>query len=213
MGYNERIEGYEPEIREPDMRYDGRFTAADYLTWKTEELLELIRGKIYRMSPAPLTSHQIVFGNLHSQIIKNGDLKEGYRVWLAPVDVYFIHPGEDFRATQNVMQPDLFINCDPSKIHRRGCMGAPDFVVEILSPGTRKKDATLKHEIYEEYGVREYWMISLTERMILVNLLNEQGKFETQKPVVEGEIIAPRDFPNLTIDLEKLFQDLSEEED
>ncbi len=212
MSYNEKIEGYEPDVKEPDFSYGGIYTAADYITWRTEELLELIRGKIYRMSPSPVSGHQIVLGDLHEQMVKTAKLKNGCRIWLAPFDVYLIHPGEDWKKTTNIVEPDIFINCDPSKIHRRGCIGAPDFVVEILSPGTRKKDATLKFELYQEYGVREYWMISVSERLIIVNLLNEKGLYETQQPVTEGQTLSPRDFPEITINLAELFKDVPEED-
>lgn len=212
MSYNEKIEGYEPELREPDYSYGGSYTAADYITWKTRELLELIRGKIFRMSPAPSAWHQRVFKNLYDQIKETHRAKSGCEIWLAPFDVFLIHPGEDWKNTKNIVEPDLCIVCDTHKIQKRGCIGAPDFVVEILSPSTRKKDATLKLELYQEYGVREYWMISIAERMIIVNLLNKHGIYDTQKPVLEGQILSPRDFPEITIDLNELFRDIPEED-
>ena len=200
------------EVNEPDAAYSGSYTAADYITWKTDELMELIRGKVFKMSPSPLSGHQILFSDLHAQMIKTAKLKDGCRIWQAPFDVYLFHPGEDWKKTKNIVEPDIFINCDPSKIQRRGCMGPPDFVVEILSPGTRKKDATLKFDLYQEYGVREYWMISVSERMILVNLLNKEGNYEAQKPFIEGQTLSPRDFPEIQIDIKELFKDVIEED-
>lgn len=198
------------EVNEPDL--SGTYTAQDYLSWKVDDLVELIRGKIFKMSPSPVDAHQIILADLFEQMVKSAQLKAGCRIWLAPFDVYLIHPGEDWKETKNIVEPDLFINCDPSKIQRRGCMGAPDFVVEILSASTRKKDLTYKYELYEEYGVREYWMISTEERMVIPNLLNTEGKYETQKPAVEGKIISLRDFPEIKVDLQELFKDLPEEE-
>lgn len=197
------------EVNEPDL--SGTYTAKDYLSWKVDDLMELIRGKIFKMT-SPVDSHQIVFSDLYAQMIRSAKLKEGCRIWQAPFDVYLIQPGEDWKQTKNIVEPDLFITCDPSKIQRRGCMGAPDFVVEILSPSTRKKDITHKFELYEEYGVREYWMVSTEERMIISNLLNAEGKYETQKPAVEGQVISPRDFPEIKVDLQELFKDLPEED-
>ncbi|MDZ7847021.1 MAG: Uma2 family endonuclease [Owenweeksia sp.] len=144
------------EVHEPDL--SGTYTAKDYITWQVDELLELIRGKIFKMSPSPLVNHQRVHSRLHLQMAAKPRHKDKCEIFQAPLDVYLIHPGEDWQETQNIVEPDLFIVCDPSKINRRGCMGAPDFVVEILSPGTSKKDASLKMELYEEYGVREYWI-------------------------------------------------------
>lgn len=198
------------EVKEPDL--SGTYTAKDYLTWKVDDLMELIRGKIFKVSPSPVDAHQIIFSDLYAQMIRSAKLKGGCRIWQAPFDVYLIHPGEDWQKTSNIVQTDLFINCDPSKIEKRGCMGAPDLVVEILSPGTRKKDLTHKYELYQEYGVREYWIISTEERMILPNLLNDQGKYLPQKPAVEGQILSPRDFPEIQVDLQELFKDLPEED-
>lgn len=209
MAYSE-AEDKIPQVNEPDL--SGTYTAADYLSWKTDELMELIRGKIFKMSPAPSSWHQILFGELHKQMVQTAKLSPPCRIWLAPFDVYLIHPGEDYTSTSNVVQPDLCIICDPSKIKKRGCMGTPDFVVEILSPSTRKKDATLKLELYQEYGVREYWMISISERLIIVNLMDENGHYQTQRPVVEGQTLSPRDFPSIKIDLTELFKDVPDED-
>lgn len=193
-------------VTEPDL--SGTYSASDFITWRMDELVELIRGKIFKMSPSPLTNHQRVFSRLHLQLAKNFNANNGCELFLAPLDVYLIHPGENWKETRNIVEPDLFIVCDPKKIHRRGCMGSPDFVVEILSPGTRKKDASLKLELYEEYGVAEYWMISIEERLVLVNRLNDNGQYEMQKPVVEGQTLAPKAFPELQVDMEALFKGL-----
>lgn len=199
-----------PLVNEPDL--SGTYTASDYLNWQMDELVELVRGKISKMSPSPVDAHQKVLGRLHGKLLNQLDPKNNCELWLSPFDVYLIHPGENWKEARNIVEPDLFINCDPAKVQRRGCMGAPDFVVEILSPSTRKKDMTQKFELYEEYGVREYWMISTEERMVITSLLNKNGKYETQKPAVEGEIIAPRDFPDMKVDLEVLFKGLPEKD-
>lgn len=196
-------------LREPDL--NGTYTAGDYINWKVDELLELIRGKVFRMSPSPTSWHQVVFSELYFQLKTQFANKSSCTLWQAPLDVYLVHPGQDFRETENVVEPDIFIVCDSAKITRRGCIGVPDFIVEILSPDTRKKDASLKRELYEEYGVREYWMISVHERLVIVNLLDENGKYRTQAPVAEGQTLAPRDFPELEINLSEIFKDLPED--
>ena len=201
--------GRPEKAEEPDLT--GTYTAADFINWKVDELMELIRGKVYRMTPSPSAWHQRIFSDLYTQMIKTAELRKECRVWQAPLDVYLVHPGQDFRETSNVVEPDLFIVCDPSKIHTRGCIGTPDFVVEILSPSTRKKDSSLKLELYEEYGVPEYWMISPMEKMILRYQLNEKGKYEHRPAITEEGVVSPRDFPSMKIDLEELFKDIPDE--
>lgn len=204
---------HEPErksgVNEPDL--SGTYTARDYLSWQVDELMELINGKIFKMSPGPTSWHQMVFSELHYQLKSKFRPDSDCKLWLAPLDVYLVHPGEDYLETRNVVEPDLFIVCDHDKITRRGCIGAPDFVVEILSPGTRKKDATLKLDLYERYKVSEYWMISLPDRLVIRNLLNAKGKYEALTAATEGAVISPRAFPELEVDLSGLFQDLPEE--
>ncbi len=208
MGYTQEQDKNQ-QLNEPDL--SGTYTARDYITWQVDGLLELIRGKIFRMSPSPTSWHQIVFSELHFQLKKNFQSTTGCTLWQAPLDVYLVRPGQDYRETRNVVEPDLFIVCNQQKITRRGCIGAPDFVVEILSPSTAKKDATLKLELYQEYGVREYWMVSVAERLIIANLLQDNGEYKIQKPFAEGDVIAPRDFPGLTIELSSLFASLPED--
>lgn len=207
MSYTEQAD-HDAKLSEPDL--SGTYSARDYIHWRFDELVELIHGKILKRSPGPLTDHQRVTGRLHFQLAKNFNTGKGCELFIAPLDVYLVHPGEDWRDSQNIVEPDLFVVCDPRKMHQRGCIGSPDFVVEVLSPGTRKKDASLKLELYEEYGVKEYWMVSIEERLILVNLLKDDGTYAMQKPVVEGQSLAPHQFPELQVDLTALFAGLSE---
>lgn len=98
------------------------------------------------------------------------------KVGLSLADVYLIHPGEDWKETRNILQPDLFIVCDPSKIHDRGCFGAPDLVVEVRSPSTAAKDVGIKRDLYEEYGVKELWIVHPVEGTI-TELILENEKY------------------------------------
>jgi len=165
------MEDQNQKPEEPDLT--GTYTARDYITWKTEELMELIRGKIFKMTPSPLWRHQEVLGELHLLFRKY--IMNPCKVGLSQLDVYLIHPGEDWKDTKNIFQPDLCIICDPEKIHRRGCMGAPDLVVEILSPGTAAKDLGLKRDLYEEYGVKELWIVHPNDGTVVVHVL-ENGR-------------------------------------
>lgn len=208
MKYSQEPES-DAKLSEPDL--SGTYTAKDYLSWKVDELMELIHGKIFKMSPSPTSWHQMVSSELFFQFRTRFQENSDCSLWQAPLDVYLVHPGEDYLETRNVVEPDLFIVCDPDKITRRGCIGAPDFVVEILSPSTRKKDASLKLELYQEYKVPEYWMIAIPDRLVIRNILNKEGKYQALTAATEGAVISPKAFPELEVDLTQLFKDLPEE--
>ena len=162
------------KVEEPDPSII--YTYADYLKWQFEERLELFRGKIFKLS-APNTNHQIILANtlvLIAAFLK----KKSCKFFIAPFDVRLpVKNRKKDDEVTTVVQPDLCIVCDESKIDSRGCCGAPDVVVEILSPGNSKKEIRLKHELYEEAGVKEYWIVNPVEENIVVFLLNEEGKF------------------------------------
>lgn len=199
---------HESQVEEPDLA--GTYTAADYMEWKLDELVELIRGKIVKMSPSPSSFHQLISGALHLQIglhFKNRDCQ----VFIAPLDVYLVKEDEDVKATENILEPDLFIVCDPAKIKRFGCVGSPDLVVEILSPSTSKKDQKWKFDLYEEYGVCEYWIVSPFDRSVWVNVL-EDGIYRTKRPVTEDDRLISEIFPDLEVDLEEVFKNVPKED-
>ncbi len=185
---------------------NGRYTYADYLKWSLEEYVELIKGKVFRMSTAPLSQHQILVHRL--------DVELGYylkkktcQVFPAPFDVRLITDGlfSDEQIT-TVVQPDLCIVCDPSKIDRRGCLGSPDMVIEILSSSTAKKDLDEKYHLYEESGVKEYWVVFPDEKIISVYLLNqEKAEYELLKHFEKGEKVKVNVLEDLVIDLDDIF--------
>lgn len=185
----------------------GTYTAADYMQWKLDELVELIRGKIVKMSPSPSTIHKMISLELSRQL-GNQFHKSACSVFHAPLDVYLLKEDEDIMQGENVLEPDLFVVCDPNKIKKFGCVGAPDLVVEILSPSTSKKDEKWKFDLYEEYGVREYWIVSPLDRSVWVNVL-EEGKYKTRRPVTEVDKLNSDIFPDLEVDLEEVFRDVS----
>ena len=167
--------------------YVAHHTAADYLRWNLDELVELIRGKIFKMSPSPTSNHQRISREL-SGIFYIYFKNKQCQFFAAPFDVYLVDLGQDYREATNVVEPDLCVICDPNKIKKFGCVGAPDLVIEILSPSTSKKDQKDKFELYEEFGVHEYWIVSPENRSVIVHLL-ENGKFKTFRPVTEGEML------------------------
>ena len=182
----------------------GFYTARDYLSWQTEELMELIRGKIFKMSPGPRRIHQRIVMDLGT--ILNLSFRHTCETYSAPFDVYLIHPGEDWKETRNIVQPDLCVICDPKKLHDRGCIGAPDLVVEILSPGTAAKDLGPKRELYLEYGVKEMWIVHPTEETITIHVL-ENGKFHILPILARGQILQSPTFSQLSFLVDEAFPD------
>mgnify|MGYP006427103699 CR=1 FL=1 len=138
---------------------NGIYTYADYLRWRLEERIELIRGKILKMSPAPSRRHQEIAFCL-TGIFWNTFRKSPCRVFPAPFDVRLPkRAAEEGEQAYTVVQPDLCVVCDLDKLDERGCEGAPDLVIEILSPGNSRREMRDKFEVYEESGVKEYWIV------------------------------------------------------
>ena len=181
---------------------DKTYTYADYLTWRLEEYVELIRGKIFRMSPSPNREHQRVSRRLTAYFLpffEQGDCE----LFIAPMDVRLFGKAEE-KDTLTVVQPDLFVVCDPSKMHFSACFGAPDFIVEILSPSTSRKDVTDKYDLYQEAGVREYWIVDPVHHLLEQHVL-ERGKFTFKGRYGRIDAVKPAIFPELSIDLERVF--------
>lgn len=182
------------------------YTYSDYLRWKFEERVELLRGKVRQMA-APSRKHQGISMRM-SRPLANALWKSPCQVYAAPFDVRLTR----FNMTQNkevttVVQPDLCVICDPAKLDDRGCFGAPDLIIEILSPGNSKIEMKDKFEIYQEAGVLEYWIVSPIEKMVQVWKLNEEGKFIGLPPVVEDDMLTTTLIPGLEIDLREVFAD------
>ena len=185
------------------------YTARDYLLDQFDEAVEIIKGKLFKMAPAPTPNHQSVS---HDLVLQIGLYfrEKNCRVFEAPFDVYLVKPGEDFHDSKNVVQPDLCVICDETKIQKQGCIGAPDFIVEILSPRTAKKDQTVKRAIYEEHGVRELWIIHPIEKNLYIHLW-EDGHFRTLPPYVEDQKVHSVIFPELEVDLKQVFRYVRED--
>ncbi|RRN01644.1 Uma2 family endonuclease [Bibersteinia trehalosi] len=179
---------------------NGSYTYADYLMWKFKEKVELIKGKIMEMSPAPARFHQRISMKLTSEFLKVFDNHQ-CQLYAAPFDVRF--PDENGNI-KNVVQPDLCVICDLNKLDEKGCIGAPDLVVEILSPGNTKKEMKYKYELYQEQGVKEYWIVDSQNRNIYIFIL-ENGKYIGIQPVAEDEIATSVVFPALSFSTEKLY--------
>jgi Uma2 family endonuclease len=158
------------KVADPMRKDDRHYTYRDYASWPDDERWELIDGVAYSMSPAPGTAHQRTTGGLFAEIYtwlkEHGGPCEAF---VAPCDVFLPNdPSEADDDVDTVVQPDVMVVCDPAKITPRGCRGAPDLVVEVLSPWTSHKDQLVKHALYARHGVREYWVIDPGNRCVRV---------------------------------------------
>ncbi len=181
------------------------YSYADYLTWMFKDRLELFKGKIFKMSPAPSLYHQKVAGNIHG-ILWNKFKNHSCNLFVAPFDVRLLKTknSKSDKDIYTVVQPDLCIVCDESKLDARGAIGAPELIIEILSPGNSYKEMTYKYELYEEAGVLEYWLVNPTDKTILIYVLKD-GIFVGQQPLIEESTIKSPLFPQLDFTLSELF--------
>ena len=178
---------------------NGIYSYADYLVWKIKERVELLKGKILEMS-ASSPIHQEISGNLQGALfvfLKNSKCK----LYTAPFDVRFPQKGES--QVYTVVQPDLCVVCDFEKIDSKGCVGAPDLVVEILSPGNSKKEMKSKFALYQEEGVREYWIVDPDRELVFVYVA-ENKKFKPTIPIADDYVYSTI-FPDFKIHTSDLF--------
>jgi Uma2 family endonuclease len=187
-----------------DLDLNKTYSYADYLKWHFEERIELIKGKIFKMSPAPTSLHQEISGKLHLEL---GIFLKGKscRLYYAPFDVRLPRKSNNDSTIYTVVQPDLCVICDLTKIDEKGCLGAPDIVVEILSPGNNRKELKNKFEVYEEAQVKEYWIIHPAEQTFLRYVLNNEGRFDAQTLLTVGDEITTPILPGLSIYLDDIF--------
>lgn len=151
-------------------------TYADYLTWSRSFGDELIDGTAYvREPPSASFSHQGVVVELCRQIATALKGKP-FRACIAPLDVRLPKSTEEDGQVDTVVQPDVFIVCDPEKIDSRGVRGAPDWLAEVLSPGTARHDRVVKLPAYERAGVREVWLIDIVDLTVSIHQL-EAGRY------------------------------------
>lgn len=182
------------------------YSYADYVLWKFQERVELIKGKIFKMSPAPNISHQSVSGNFFG-ILYNIFQSKQCRLFSAPFDVVLLDKKKSTPEKEifTIVQPDLCIICDEEKLaDGKKCIGAPDLIIEILSPGNTEKEMNIKFDLYEEAGVLEYWMVSPEEKSVLMYVL-QNGKYIGLKPFSESQILTSTVFSEIEIDLKKVF--------
>jgi len=188
-----------------DIDFSATYSYADYMRFAFDERMEIIKGRIFSMSPAPNRYHQKTFGKIYVPLF---NFLEGKRceVYGAPFDVRLPKKSKEDAAIFTVVQPDVVVVCDPNKLDKLGCIGAPDIVVEILSPGNNKKELQNKYEVYEESGVKEYWIVSISDQTFFKYILNEEGKFVPTKLLTTGDVVTTPILPGFTLDLEMVFK-------
>jgi Uma2 family endonuclease len=191
----------------PEKKTDRRYTYGDYRTWPDEERWELINGTAWNMSPAPSRKHQKIL--LRLTLCIGNFLQYGpCEVYPAPFDVLlpdFLDQSEEDITT--VVQPDLAVICDEYKLSESGCRGAPDWIIEILSPSTSWKDLKKKRDLYEKHGVREYWIMDPGNKYVHIFRLDEEGIYPEEPELFVRENTVPTIFSKLSIDLKELFKD------
>lgn len=185
---------------------EGVYSYADYLKWTFEERVEIIKGKIFKMSAAPATKHQEVSSILGYEIF--GYLKgKNCKVFYAPFDVRFPKDLADSdEETFTVVQPDISVICDLTKLDEAGCKGAPDLIVEILSPSTSSKDLKEKFWLYQEHKVKEYWVVYPGENIIEPFELDHEGIFRSKGKFVEGDTLKSTVLSGFSIQINDVFK-------
>lgn len=174
---------------------ETRYTYRDYASWDDGERWELIDGIAYNMTPAPLLIHQMIVGNL-SRLIGDALKDKRCTVFIAPTDVVL--------SEENVIQPDVFVVCDPDKVTKENIQGAPDFIAEVLSPSTSKKDRDIKRGLYERFGVKEYALLEPEFRYLEWYRLND-GRYGKSEAADRNEAYTIESLGGLRIELKDVF--------
>ena len=187
------------------MQTNARYTYADYENWDDDKRCELIDGAIHMMTPMPSSAHQDISGELFSRL----------HTFLRGKPCKVFHPPYDVRLNADsgddtVVQPDLFVVCDRSKISQKGCKGAPDMVIEILSPSTASRDAILKLNKYLQAGVNEYWIVDPESKNTSVHVLKD-GKYVVSV-YSETDVIPVNTLDGCRINMKEVFENIWEDE-
>jgi len=184
---------------------NGSYSYADYISWRFQERVEIIMGKIFKMSPAPTSVHQKIVSEMHGAL---HHFLKGKRcqVFPSPFNVILTVNG-----LESVVQPDINVVCDPVKIVMEGCKGAPDLAVEVLSRSSVTKDLHEKYELYEKAGVTEYWLANPAGRSLIIFSLQANGKYAASKPLIAGDVAISNVLAGFSIPVDDLFVNLAEE--
>lgn len=186
----------------PLLRQERNYSYADYLTWNEDKRWEVLDGIAY-MRAAPSRIHQEISGELHRQFA-NYLQGKSCRVYHAPFCVRLDVEDND-NDVKNVVEPDITVVCDSSKLDERGCKGTPDLIIEILSPTSGKKDKVFKFNKYEKAGVKEYWVLEPDQKIVSVFLLQSNTRYGRPDMYTDEDRVKISIFPDLEIDLNLVF--------
>ena len=182
------------------------YTYADYLTYPEGERIEIIEGHIYNMAAAPSRRHQeIIIGiiTLINSYIKSN--KGDCKVYPAPFDVILKNDDEDVVNSKNIVQPDISVICDKNKLTDKGCTGSPDMIIEVVSPFNPSSDYVRKLNLYDQFKVREYWIVNPMKETILVYRLDENtNSMQLQRFTTFNDTVKVGIYNNLEIDFNSL---------
>ena len=189
----------------PAEKKETIFTYADYLTWDEDERIELIDGEAVMMAP-PSTSHQLISGELFRQL---ANFLEGKKCLAIPAPFavrLFEREGDPPSNVRTVVEPDISVICDTGKLDDIGCKGAPDLVIEVLSPSTTRHDRFTKFNLYQRAGVREYWIVDPAGKSVQVFAL-EDGRYSAKDFGGPGDQLRAGIFEDCVIDLSQVFSE------
>jgi len=193
-----------PQLKPKD---NQRYCYSDYLTWNDGERWELIDGVAYSMSPAPGRRHQEISGELFRQLANYLKGKQ-CKVYDAPFDVRLSDQADaSDNYIETVVQPDILVVCDRTKLDEKGCNGAPDLIIEITSPSTAKHDLGTKFDLYQKHAVQEYWIIHPSEQTIMVFKLQQDGCYGVPERYAGDDKVAVPLLGELQIDLVTVFSE------
>jgi Uma2 family endonuclease len=181
-----------------------RYTFADCLTWDEGERIEIIDGEAFMMS-SPSREHQEISGALFAQLYNFLEGKK-CKVYAAPFDVrLFEKDGDAPESVDTVVQPDLVVICDKNKLDKYGCKGAPNLVIEVLSPSTRRHDRLVKLNLYQRAGVQEYWIVDPENKSVLVFLMDDNGFLRVHEDYGKKDVAKVNTLEGCFIELYKVF--------
>jgi len=188
----------------PLLQHENEYTYADYLTYPDDERWEIIDGVPY-MQAAPAPVHQEVLTELVRQIA-NYLAGKPCKVYPAPFCVRLPLGNEkNEKEVKTIVEPDISIVCDPARLDNKGCNGAPEMIIEIISPSSVKMDRVIKFNKYEKAGVQEYWIVEPDQKIVSVFVLQGNQRYGRTELYTEDDKITVSIFPDLSIDLSAVF--------
>ena len=184
---------------------EHRFSYQDYCQRDDEKRWEIIDVIEYDMAAAPFRIHQHVSMELSVRFY-DFFKRKNCKVYSAPFDVRLseIKDAAD-EDIFTVVQPDITVVCDPAKLDERGCKGPPDLIVEILSPSSAGTDMKIKRNLYERYGVKEYWIVHPNDKIAMLYSIGENGQYEKAEIYTQEDMVESKLFPELKIRLSEIF--------